>query len=244
MASIVLGWTECKTYLTTIGPGIGRPERPCACPFCDGKRVWFDGWRLVFSAVLAGGEPHRFDEGLWLQRVVCAGCDTSWALLPPFLYPSRSLEPDLAEAAALSYLSEPKATYEKTGQGFGCSASTVWRWVGWIAGLSLARVLLAQAEQLSGAGESAALMPREVPQDHAKAHSPGRGRTLLDALQTLCALVVWSRAQPAPFEDPSPLRVWLVERFRVFRELHRLTPANSSPPLEGRPTGPPATRGA
>jgi hypothetical protein len=241
LASIGLGWPEFKTYLATIGPGVGRPDRPCVCPFCDGGLVWFDGWRRVFSVVLADGVPHRFDDGLWLQRVLCATCRSSWTMLPPFLYPSRSLEPDVAEAAGFSYLSEPDATYEETARACGCSTSTVWRWVGWIAGLLSTRVLLAEAERLSGAGQSAALVPREVPANHRKACSPEREKALVDAFQGLCALLVWSRAQPAPPMDPSPLRFWLVERFRRFREVHRLTAAHSSPPLEGRPTGPPGT---
>jgi hypothetical protein len=241
VTSIGLGWSEFKIYAATTGPGVGRPDRPHECPFCDGSVVWFDGWRLVSSILLADGKPHRFDDGLWLQRVVCAACDRSWTLLPSFLYPSRSLEPDVAEAAALVYLGEPEATYEKTGRAFGCSASTVWRWVGWIAGLLSARALLAEAERLSCAGQSAALIPREVPADHCKAYSPEREKTLVDAFQGLCALLVWSRSQPAPHRDPCPLRGWLVERFRTLGEIHRLTPAHSSPPLEGRPTGPPAT---
>jgi hypothetical protein len=204
-------------------------------------RIWFDGWRLVFCVLLVDGGPHRFDDGLWLQRVVCAACHVSWPLLPPFLYPHRSLEPDIAEGAALSYLSDPSATYEGTGEAFGCSASTVWRWVGWIAALLSARALLAEAERLSGTGQSAALIPREVPRDHAKAYSPRRDRTLLEAFQALCALAVWVRASPVPAKDPSPLRLWLVDRFQAFREIHRLSSANLSPPLEGRPTGPPAT---
>ena len=54
LASIELGWARFKSYLEVIGPG--RPERP----FCDGERVWFDGWRCVFAVVLADGTPHRF----------------------------------------------------------------------------------------------------------------------------------------------------------------------------------------
>jgi hypothetical protein len=241
VANILLGLAEFKTYLATIGPDLGRPARPDACLFCDSARIWFDGWRLVYCVVLADGEAHRFDDGLWLQRVVCADCHQSWTLLPPFLYPRRSLEPDVAEAGALWYLSDSAATYEKTAEVFGCSASTVWRWVGWIAGLLSAPSLLSEAERLCGAGQAPALIPGAVPQDHSKAHSAQRGHTLLDAFQGLCALVVWSRSQPAPPPDPSPLRYWLVERFQTFGEIHRLTPPRSSPPLEGRPTGPPAT---
>jgi hypothetical protein len=65
----------------------------------------------VFAVVLADGTPHRFADGLWIKRACCADCGTSWPLRPSFLYPHRSLEPDVAEAAALAYLSEAGATY-------------------------------------------------------------------------------------------------------------------------------------
>ncbi|HJW74095.1 MAG TPA: hypothetical protein VJ787_00285 [Thermoleophilia bacterium] len=239
MASIVLGWSEFKTYVATTGPGRGHPGRPDECPFCDGERVWLDGWRFVYCVVLLDGTPHRFDDGLPLQRVVCALCHASWTLHPAFLYPHRSLEPDVLEAAGYKYLSDPASTYEKTAKDHSCSPRSVWRWVSWLATVVQARVLLADAERLSGAGQSANLMPREVPQDHAKAHSSQRKRTLLAAFQALCAVAVWARAQPAPPLDPSPLRFWLTERFRAFREVHLLVDRDLSPRLPGDCTGPP-----
>ena len=239
MASIVLGSAGFKSYQEAIGPGRGRPERPRACPFCDGERVWFDGWRRVFAVVLADGTPHRFADGLWIQRICCAECGTSWPLRPGFLYPHRSLEPDVAEAAALAYLSEAGASYAAVASEYGCSARTVWRWVGWIAGLVAIGELLAEAERLTGAGQAAAIVPRAVPQDHAKALSPERGRTLLAAFQALVALAVWARAQPVPPDDPSALRTWLALRFLTFREIHGLAPRATSPPLPGDSTGPP-----
>jgi len=243
VASIVLGSAEFKSYQERIGPGLERPERPAQCPFCDGVRIWFDGWRLVFCVVLDDGIPHRFEEGLPLQRVKCAVCHRSWTLRPAFLYPHRTFAPDVPEAAALSYLSRPESTYKEVGRAFGCSARSVWRWVGWSAGLSKAPAVLAEAERLSGSGQSASVVPREVAQDHPKAYSPERGRTLLAAFQGLVALAVWTRAQPIPPDDPSPLRFWLAERFRAFRELHRLVPRNSSPPLPVEGTGPPGIQG-
>jgi transposase-like protein len=239
VASIALGWAEFKSYLAEIGPERGRPERPSECPFCDGGRVWFDGWRWVFCAVLEDGAVHRFDDGLPLQRVVCASCGVSWTLRPAFLYPHRSFEPDVVEHAGLAYLTDPAATYSRTAREHGCSPRSVWRWVGWLGRVVQARVLLAEAERLSGAGQSAALIPREVPQDHVKARSAARAATLLATFQVLCALVVWSRAQPAPSPDPSPLRSWLVERFLAFRELHGLTTVPSSPRSPEDSTGPP-----
>jgi len=243
VASIVLNSTEFKSYREQIGPGLGRPERPAQCPLCDGVRIWFDGWRFVFCVVLADGVPHRFEDGLPLQRVKCAVCKRAWTLRPAFLYPHRGFAPDVSEAAVLSYLSRPEATYKETGQAFGSSARSVWRWVGWSAGLVKAPAVLAEAERLGGSGQSASLVPREVPQDHPKAYSPERERTLVDAFQGLVALAVWSRAQPLPPNDSSPLRFWLAERFRAFRELHRLVPRHPSPPLPVEGTGPPGYRG-
>lgn len=243
MASIVLGSAGFKSYQEAIGPGRGRPERPRGCPFCDGGRVWYDGWRRVFAVVLADETPHRFADGLWIQRVCCAECGTSWPLRPAFLYPHRSLEPDVAEAAALAYLSEPGATYAEVAARYGCSARTVWRWVGWMAGLVVVGELLAEAERLSGAGQAAAIVPRAVAEDHAKALSAERGRTLLAAFQALVALAVWARAQPAPPDDPSALRAWLTARFLTFREIHRLAARAASPALPGDATGPPRLHG-
>jgi hypothetical protein len=239
VTSIDLGWSEFKTYLAEIGPERGHPEPPRECPFCDGDRIWLDGWRVVYCVVLLDGSPHRFDEGLALQRVVCAACRRSWTLRPAFLYPHRSFQPDVVEAAGLDYLSAPAATYQKTAKDHGCSPRSVWRWVGWLAAVVQAGALLAEAEQWSRAGQSASLIPREVPQDHAKARSPGRATTLRAAFQALCALAIWCRAQLTPPADASPLRFWLVERFRAFRELHHLAEAPSSPPSPEHSTGPP-----
>jgi hypothetical protein len=193
----------------------------------------------MFSVVLVDGDPRRFDDGLWLQRVECANCHRSWTLRPPFLYPQRSLEPDVVEAAALAYLSEPAATYEKTAKKHDCSARSVWRWVGWVSGLLLTGELLAEAEQLCGAGQVAALIPREVPQNHAKANSLRREKILLNAFQGLSALSIWARALPVPPLDPSPLRFWLNERFQTFRQVYRLVDPKASPPMPEDCTGPP-----
>lgn len=122
---------------------------------------------------------------------------------------------------------------------FACSPRSVWRWVGWIAGLLAAPQLLAEAEGLCGTGLSAGLIPRSVPQDHAKAYSPERASVLLAGFQGLTAVALWSRAQPVPPEDESPLRFWLVQRFLAFRRIEHLVAPRQSPPLPVEETGPP-----
>jgi hypothetical protein len=122
---------------------------------------------------------------------------------------------------------------------FACSPRSVWRWVGWLAGLLAAPQILAEAERLAPSGESPHLIPRSIPEDHAKAYSPERGQALLGAFQGLVALVLWSRAQPAPPADPSPLRFWLADRFLAFRQIEHLGARRASPPKPVEETGPP-----
>lgn len=149
--SIARAWCEFKTYGERIGPGRGRPGRPAQCVFCDGPRVWFNGWRVVWITLLVDGHPHRPGEGVGLQRVRCARreCRRSWTLRPAWLYPHRSLEPDVAEAAALTYLLDARATYTSVARMLGCAWVTVWRWVGWLARLGPPAVLLARAARLA-----------------------------------------------------------------------------------------------
>lgn len=238
MSSVVLSSSEIKSYREAIGPGRERPLRPRSCALCDGKRIWFDGWRTVFAVVLADGTPHRFDDGLPLQRVTCSACEHSWTLRPAFLYPHRSFEPDVDEAAALAYLTEPHATYTKVATRFTCSVRSVWRWVGWIAALVAPAVLVARAVRHGGQTASADVIPREVPEVERKARSARRRRQLLRALQVLAAIGAFMRAQRVPPGDPSSLRAWLVSRFLAFRQIAFVTRSGLSPPMPDLAAGP------
>lgn len=222
MSSMVLPWVEIKEYAAGIGRRQVRPERPKSCPFCDGPKVWFNGWRTVHVIVLVEGSPCRFDDGLELQRVVCASCSTSWTLQPPFLYPHRSFGLDVVEKASTSYLMNPEGTYAAVAAAYSCSPRSVWRWVGWLAKLVSPAAVLAQAEQAQCTGESAALIPRAVPQHHLKAYSFARYAVLLLALQTLYAFNIWLRALAVPAADHSGLRVHLIEKLRIIGEVHLL----------------------
>jgi hypothetical protein len=222
--SIALTWCDFKTYCLEIGPGRGRPPRPAQCAFCEGGRVWFNGWRRVLITLVVDGQPHRPADWVPLPRVRCGRgeCRRSWTLRPAWLYPHRSLEPDVAEAAAFAYLLDGHATYATVARTVGCAWITVWRWVGWIAGLAAPASLLAQAVRLAPAGADPAALPRAVPAA-TRARSAPRARVVQQAAHVLVALGLLHRAQPEPPADPSPLRWWLVREFLTVRRRARLT---------------------
>ncbi len=191
--SIAPTWCDFKTYCEAIGPGRGRLARPGQCVFCDGERVWFNGWRRVLITLLVDGQPHRPDDWVPLQRVRCGRreCGRSWTLRPAWLYPHRSLEPDVAEAAALAYLLPPHATYAAVALAVGCAWITVWRWVGWIAGLVAPAALLAQAARLDPPGP----IPRRCrarcrpPRERGRPRVPGRwSRPLTCSSRSPCGI--------------------------------------------------------
>ena len=241
MSSIVLPWTDIKSYRGQIGPGLGRPPRPSACPVCPCRWIWYDGWRLVFSVVLAeSGEAVRLDEGLPLQRVACASCWRSWTLWPAFLYPRRQFSPDVSEAAALAYLGTPSATYVGVGARFGCSWTSVWRWVGWLGRLRAPEDLLAAIVRLVPDSPAIDLVPRQVPQDHDKAYSAGRAALLLSGLRTVVLISLLWRALPTPPADPSPLRWLLWVQLRAFPRPIGLREGIASPAFHIDRRGPPS----
>ena len=238
MSSIALPWTDIKSYLKSIGPGLGRPPKSDVCPRCEHNRIWYDGWRLVFCIVLADGSPARFDNGLWLQRVACCLCWFSWTCYPPFLYPHRSFEPDLVEAAALAYLEDPSATYARTSKHYGCSLTMLWGWIGWLSQLVEPGRIVAEAVRHDPSLPAAELIPPSIPQDHPKGCSPERQGVLLRALQVLAAIVALARAQVVPPSDPSPLRWFLTGQFLAFRRRALVTRQGWSPPIEVVQRGP------
>ena len=240
MSSIVHHWTDIKSYLAAVGPGVGRPPRPTACLRCPAQRIWYDGWRRVFSVVLSeDGRPERFDNGVPLQRVACASCWKSWTLWPAFLYPRRQFAPDVNETAALSYLSNAGATYVKVASRFGCSWTSVWRWVGWLGRLTPPGPILAAIVRLDNDSPAASLVPRVVPQDHEKAYSTERAELLLRALRSVVLICALARVLRVPPADSSPLRWFLWAQFQVFPRPIGLREAVESPAFYIDRRGPP-----
>jgi hypothetical protein len=224
--------------MQSIGPDRGRPQRPSICLQCKHPHIWYNGWRLIFCAVLIDGTPVRFNDGLSLQRVACSLCLFSWTLYPPFLYPHRSFAPDLVEAAALAYLKDPAATYAETSKRYGCSLTVLWGWIGWLSRIVDPGRIVAEAVRLAPSVRVAEMIPRSVPQDHPKGRSSERQGVLLRALQVLVAIVTLARAQVVPPSDPSPLRWYLTAQFLMFRRKAFVNCPGWSPPIEVVQRGP------
>jgi transposase-like protein len=194
----------------------------------------------VFSAVLAeDGHAQRIDGGLVLQRVACSRCWRSWSLWPGVLYPRRQFAPDLVEAAALAYLTAPGATYVKVAARFGCSWTSVWRWVGWLGRVHPPEELLAAVMRLSPSSPALELVPRHVPQDHDKAYSLERAALLVSAYRTVVLIALLCRTLSAPPADPSPLRWLLWVHFRAFPHPISLRERARSPAIHIDHRGPP-----
>jgi hypothetical protein len=238
MSSIALFWTDIKLYVESIGPTHGRPQRPDCCLRCGHERIWYDGWRLVFCVILIDRSPYRFDDGLWLQRVACSLCWFSWTCRPSFLYPHRSFEPDLLEAAALAYLKDPAATYAKTSRRYGCSLTMLWGWIGWLSGLAIPGEIVAEAVRIDPSLPAAELIPHSVPQNHRKSYTSERENMLLRAFQVLMAIITLGRAQAVPLSDPSPLRWFLACQFLLFRRKALVIRPGWSPAIEVVHRGP------
>jgi hypothetical protein len=232
--SIVLPWSEFKSYEARFGPGRERPPRPDGCVFCAFERVWFDGWRKIAVTVLADdGTPCRAAEGVYLQRARCARreCGHSWTIRPPWAYVHRSIEPDVAEAAAFAYLADPDMTYRRVAALFHCAWVTVWLWVTWVSALATPAALLSRVARVDRRAAMPEVMRHQVAAA-ARARTQRRARLLLRAYQVLTALALLHRAQPEPPSDPSPLRWFLQGEFLAFRRKAPVTRRGFSPAFD------------
>jgi hypothetical protein len=133
----------------------------------------------------------------------------------------------VTEAAGLAYLADAQATYVEVGYRYGCSWTSVWRWVGWLGRLASLEEILAAIVRLDYDSPALDLVPQSVPQDHEKAYSRERAEVLRRAYQTIVLVCLLARGMSVPPMDPSPLRWFLWAALQVFPQPIRLDEVRS-----------------
>ena len=96
-------------------------EKPCCCPFCQGRRIYWNGYRERSASVLDGDRVVYLSEVV-CRRVKCADrqCKRSWTLRPPGLMPDRHYQMCVVASAARRFLFDPPQHLE-----LGCRRPSV-----------------------------------------------------------------------------------------------------------------------
>ena len=112
-------------------------DKPRCCPFCQGLRVYWNGYRERSASVLDGDEVAYLSDVV-CRRVKCANgqCKKSWTLRPPGLVPGRHYQLCVVASAARQYLFDPQSTLTSVAAAHQCCRRTVGRWLHWIAGIA------------------------------------------------------------------------------------------------------------
>jgi hypothetical protein len=112
-------------------------EKPCSCPFCQGRRIYWNGYRERSASVLEGGRVVYLSEVV-CRRVKCAArqCKKSLTLRPPGLMPDRYYQMCVVASAARRFLFDPNSTLSSVAAAYQCCRRTVGRWLRWLAGIA------------------------------------------------------------------------------------------------------------
>lgn len=153
-----------RKALIKISKDRQRAERPPPCRQCH-ARCWWNGWRIVFPTVatLVAGIVEQWE--LPLAKAKCSSCKRGSACYPPGIYPRRRFQLDVvADVAAEVALGGVSAT--RAAAAAQATASSVRRWVTWVAALAKPRDLLAAAARLdpdAPAGAGLGTLPAGAP---------------------------------------------------------------------------------
>jgi hypothetical protein len=146
--------------LVTIAKARQRADRPPPCRRCQGPS-WWNGWRVVFPTVTAfvAGMVQHWE--LPLARAKCSRCKRGFTCYPPSIYPRRQYQLDVvAEAAATVALGGQSAAH--TARAVHASATSVRRWIGWLADLARPKDLVAVTARLDPDAPAGAGLPTAV----------------------------------------------------------------------------------
>ena len=124
-------------------------NKPCCCPFCQGFRIYWNGYRERSASVLDGDQVAYLSDVL-CRRVKCANrqCKKSWTLRPPGLMPGRHYQMGVVANAARHFLFDPHSTLTSVADAHQCCRRTLWRWLHWIAGIAKPFALIRRLRRL------------------------------------------------------------------------------------------------
>jgi hypothetical protein len=124
-------------------------EKPCCCPFCQGRRIYWNGYRERSSSVIEGDRVVYLSDVL-CRRVKCANrqCKKSWTLRPPGLMPGRHYQLCVVASAARQFLFQSHSTLTWVAAAHQCCRRTLGRWLHWIAGIAKPSALIRRLSRL------------------------------------------------------------------------------------------------
>jgi hypothetical protein len=124
-------------------------NKPGCCPFCQGSRIYWNGYRERSASVLDGDKVVYLSDVL-CRRVKCANrqCKKSWTLRPPGLMPGRHYQMGVVANAARHFLFDPHSTLTSVADAHQCCRRTLGRWLHWVAGIAKPSALICRLRRL------------------------------------------------------------------------------------------------
>jgi len=161
---------DCKPLLSTSVRPKERPDRPAPCRLCGGP-AWWNGWRLVFPVVaaLVTGALERWELPLPLAK--CSRCRHGFTCYPDGIYPRRQYGLDVV-AGAVASVAFGRASAAEAARTTGAGATSVRRWLAWVAALAQPCDLVTAAAHIdpdapAGAGLAIVVEPRTTTRSRA-----------------------------------------------------------------------------
>lgn len=132
-------------------------DKPCCCPFCQGRRIYWNGYRERSASVLEGNRVVYLSEVV-CRRVKCADrqCKKSWTLRAPGLMPRRHYQLCVVASAARQFLFDPQSTLTSVAAAHQCCRRTLGRWLRWLAGIAKPSALIRRLGAIPGTAVFAA----------------------------------------------------------------------------------------
>ena len=165
-------------------------DKPCCCPFCQGRRIYWNGHRERSSSVLEGDRVVYLSDVV-CKRVKCANlqCKKSWTLRPLGLMPRRHYQLCVVASAVRQFLFQPRSTLTSVAAAHQCCRRTLGRWLHWIAGIAEPSALIRRLRRLGAVSSIEVFAVRD------SSRATGTARRVFErAARVFCLLEALGRA--------------------------------------------------